>query len=1184
MNYKNYLIFFILFFQLSPSFAQKVDTVTYNQEKYFVYPYKKEFSPHDDLLYALKKRKFVKSFYKLTVGDHNFSKTKIVNIKHHLRCDKRLYSQFFSTRYSGFRYKKAIRKNYDPFLNVTYNLFFDLTPNLDTLPDGIYIQYFNDFICGDSKGKIHIVKNKVAGIFQIQNNLLNGKAMWFNIHGDTLKKGNFKNGLKEGKWYLETHKISYNFSQRERYEIIKNNVYKIDTTIEKITYFNGSKNGSYSCTKIVNINSENVFYQEGFYRNEKSVGTWIEKESKRSYSKTSNQIHVLFDKYNLTLTKKYVINESDSISKNYLIRPNLIIPSFSYDTNYNFFPHIRFPNSLRQYYEINYSTKEWNEIGRDYGCGYADVTIQKWMQNEIIDKNENSFKHFSSIVDKYGIKIKFKDDLENYYPNGQLMYKIHFNSDNTIQEDTIFWDNGKPFDILTNNKDYNNYRREIYDYDGKIYYDVIYNYKGEVLQIKHSPFQERTLLIDNVIGKYEYDYIHYNCLVDFDLFQKDSVLISKNWFLHDSTASFVKYFLKNEQKLFQINYSITGKIIDKKELFFDIANSHIILTELIFFDDFCFEQKRILEKDSMNILTILNDENFSDEFIFKNPISRKLYKNNELFTGEIEMHFGKRYKKIEKENKIIYRFPLHINEIKHFKKYSQNSQYRKKLLIDYNQSFLLENIEMHEAINRLFSPNFYLIEIGNYYDRKGNQKFKFLNGEATGKWQIKTIRKEKYIIDYRNNQINGQVIYKLNKNLFFYKTIAVENYKNDTLNGENWKVFLKEKIKSFYINGQKEGDEIEVFKNYVFKKTYKNDLLNGPMTVYEKNEKTKDSILRYNAFFENGVLSGDAIFLMPDQTIKFELKNHVFKQYDTNHLLLNEVILDDNRVKEENHFLNGFLDVKYQFDLKDFIFFRPSVFYDIDFFSIIEGSWKSLEENYLYGTDYEFDNNLVNKNFHNYKMIKYYPNNNIAREGDIVSKNKVGLWKYYAYEGKKLYEILFQDSLVIINDSIKFNSSGILYLFDTKDEILSKSFIIENSEKFDCANNDYYAIRQYHTFWEQTGSNRINGYVKNYYDNGVIQSEGIMKDGLPSGVWKYYDPYGKLNQVGTYIFGKKEGRWITGDLGKIKYLGDICLNPNLPDLEKIIAEKMNNLDIQVAVYFHGIVLNAANYELNNIKN
>ena len=85
---------------------------------------------------------------------------------------------------------------------------------------------------------------------------------------------------------------------------------------------------------------------------------------------------------------------------------------------------------------------------------------------------------------------------------------------------------------------------------------------------------------------------------------------------------------------------------------------------------------------------------------------------------------------------------------------------------------------------------------------------------------------------------------------------------------------------------------------------------------------------------------------------------------------------------------------------------------------------------------------------------------------------------------------------------------------------------------------------------------------------------------MPDGVWKYYDPYGKLNQYGVYVLGKRNARWLSGDLSKTKYLGDICLNPNLPDLEKEMKFRENLLDIKITNYDLGKALNTQYYDIN----
>jgi hypothetical protein len=64
------------------------------------------------------------------------------------------------------------------------------------------------------------------------------------------------------------------------------------------------------------------------------------------------------------------------------------------------------------------------------------------------------------------------------------------------------------------------------------------------------------------------------------------------------------------------------------------------------------------------------------------------------------------------------------------------------------------------------------------------------------------------------------------------------------------------------------------------------------------------------------------------------------------------------------------------------------------------------------------------------------------------------------------------------------------------------------------------------------------------------------------------------------MLGKRDGRWLSGDLSKTKYLGDICLNPNMPDIEGEIKYRENLLDIEIINYKLGKVLNKQFYDVD----
>ena len=389
---------------------------------------------------------------------------------------------------------------------------------------------------------------------------------------------------------------------------------------------------------------------------------------------------------------------------------------------------------------------------------------------------------------------------------------------------------------------------------------------------------------------------------------------------------------------------------------------------------------------------------------------------------------------------------------------------------------------------------------------------------------------------------------------------------------------------SNFEDGFKDGLSIERNKLATTEATYKYGEANGYVRTY-LTLNPRDSILLYNLNFQDGLLQGESKafhtngklakrgFFLDGQPIEdYEAYDSLGFKY--HYVKFKYSFPIEEKIWEENE-----LSVRYLFDWQDSIYFQPS---DITTSQSLESVISNLGlgggyfERPYYGRK-----SLVNKNGIDYHMTKYYPNDTISRDGDLSDERKVGCWQYYSYKGELLYEVDYQDSIIEINDSIRFKSKGVLTDFDIDGNPLYESFVIEMSSKYDCSHTDHYEVRQLFTKWEANESlGRMNGSVQNFYDNGTLQSEGIMKNGLPDGVWKYYDPYGKLNQYGMYVLGKRDARWLSGDLSKTKYLGDICLNPNLPDLEEEIKYRENLLDIKITNYSMGKSLNTQYYDIN----
>ena len=57
-------------------------------------------------------------------------------------------------------------------------------------------------------------------------------------------------------------------------------------------------------------------------------------------------------------------------------------------------------------------------------------------------------------------------------------------------------------------------------------------------------------------------------------------------------------------------------------------------------------------------------------------------------------------------------------------------------------------------------------------------------------------------------------------------------------------------------------------------------------------------------------------------------------------------------------------------------------------------------------------------------------------------------------------------------------------------------------------------------------------YVKNYFDNGKIKSQGWVKNDLKTDYWFYYNDNGNIKEEGHYYQNKKTKWWIFYDMNQ----------------------------------------------------
>ncbi len=609
-----------------------------------------------------------------------------------------------------------------------------------------------------------------------------------------------------------------------------------------------------------------------------------------------------------------------------------------------------------------------------------------------------------------------------------------------------------------------------------------------------------------------------------------------------------------------------------------------------------------------------------------------LYYRDQPFSGSFSLSLsGKKYSYATSEDKIDIRLLSFNREA--IKRDAALRRYLKTKKHDpFLESYTAAVYYGESAFSQLFPHCRKFISFGNffyfdeysdysYYDEQnpatgiiydGSVTGAYLNGKPHGEWLIKddnqlvTAR-----MNYEKGELEGELLYyatelpapkyKRNENpenWYLYdpsktypekkiRYVAVrETFHNGLLDGPYTTMNWKGEIQSYenYREGLKHGISYQRNPYFYSESQFENGLLDGISFTYLTMPE-RDSILLYELNFQDGALQGESKtyhtngklakrgFFLGGQPIDD------FEAYDTLGFKYQYVKFQYNQPVEEKIWEENQLSARYLFNWKDSIPFDISEITESSSFEKLASSYGIWNDSYdepYYGRP-----SMVDKTGIDYHITKYYPNDTVARFGNISKGKKVGYWKHFSYEGKALYEITYFDTILVINDSVRFKSKGILTYLDDKGKPSSKSHIIEKVEKYDCSHTDHTEERMLYTFWEaDTSQHRINGYVKNYYDNGAIQNEGYVVDGLATGTWKLYDSDGQLSQVGNYKQGKRDGRWLKGDLSNVKNMSEICLNPNLDNLDEIIAYQEKLLDISVVYYRMGKIIKSEYYGIN----
>lgn len=315
-----------------------------------------------------------------------------------------------------------------------------------------------------------------------------------------------------------------------------------------------------------------------------------------------------------------------------------------------------------------------------------------------------------------------------------------------------------------------------------------------------------------------------------------------------------------------------------------------------------------------------------------------------------------------------------------------------------------------------------------------------------------------------------------------------------------------------------------------------NQRLHGKAIGYYWGERDTNYIVNFN----DGYLHGNYIFGMEGTN---EEKGQFYKGCQVGEWIYQ----GDEQV---------LLNVKF----KDTVNIKRRIYYNYEFY----GGWALSR----------FQMESINGLKRDMDVVYYYPNSNKLQEGSLVKGKRVGHWKFYNKEGWLKEEHFYGVDSIL-------NTIGFFKEYDKEGSLKAKGGLFEGDYQYNC--DAHHSVEEseknYLLYINSNGDTLINdgkGYVKVESETGALKSEGQIKNGLKTGIWKYYSREGGLKGYGKYIEGKKDGVWLKGDLQGVpvddetchssnynfrSWSGDIKIRISLFDNGELISEKFSDTNV-----------------------
>lgn len=1223
------LLLFIHLIALA-AFAQRPDSVQVNGEWYFVYPLQEKLKPGVGLLdkmdlsetqfelfrkwklandprLKLSKRTLIDSL------NRELIRTKITVPKEQNKYEWRDATQPEKMiRPLLIRKKYWYRSNPELLTNQVIDLNNDLVPAVQNLPNGKYIQYFEPMLSYHELKNTVVLPTRVAAMFELKNNLLENEFTRFNYKGDTIRHGFFTDGLKEQQWTI-SNKGTYLSSGIHGFSK-KNKLFEYGSSI-RVELQKGILNGTFC-----ELDNYDSYQQVGYFKNGYADSIW------KVNSPYSWRNYEIFD-YNSILDSNYdqrlavEITPTVSLSRRY--------EGFDFKEKKNYYHSLTL-------YECQEDMYEQGKPAR--AVVYFDHLFDKPIQSGLsrLDKVASGYRgnyRNTGHVNFHGTKQVFEGkrltERYTYLPDlGAIVY-------------ARFFKNGGVFDTLGFDPRDSVFVHNVYDANGKLFRTSTYDTQGEYLQqidyYKKKAIKvryQKPVMIEGFETERGYSSGKKSRQWEGDSIIAGRSYISIEWLARTKKRTSETYKDLTDHSLHEVIYNLKGEAV-VEHIHFLATNDSVEKQNIVLYDQrdiVNYGNLKLTQETVKNVKSPVVLSNFNQPYSGKMTVrfsENKLKLEDQIVDGlDWIIPWDETTRSLRKQFVELYASSEYPHSMSYDSYYLDENEYgnlfshlMEELFHNQFGLYLIARME-GEFQNGQPSGNW------NYYDKKGRVVFSlnFVNGLPNG--DVTAYARyngpDRRVRKYHNDEPYYDYLFskdapktyvertyhfvegKLNGPLVVYTpmgdTLEFTGYKMGQLHGKMWQRIFDNVYQYEYQNGVLHGsmytgrleynDQKEIVMDTLNYAHYENGLLNGDCYVefyesdyedYGGGDRIRTSHYAYSQVlkilrcqFEKGLLHGNFVQQKESGETEYTLSLSD-GMIDTLTFFENGAPSYTYDYTEEERLLPLHFSDTTEFNFRTRFFYHPQL-------SFLE--YKVAEQDRMrYGRMGEpFSRIMTIDDYKQGRFTKLYPNGNIARRGYRIGNKNWGDWDFYNYDGQRLYSIDYGTQTVVTH-GVTYSETEIKgeYIeYDSLGKELCRGYMIEELEKYDCAHSDYYAIRQFIILEDRQDSyERTNGPMKFYFDNGMLMSEGTLKNGMPDGVWKFYTPDGKLTRIGKYVNGKKDGRWLKGDLGDKKYIGEICLNPDDPLLDFHIAELERMRDVEIVIYKNGLAQILQQYEVTD---